>query len=33
MLRPREVQKPKYKQEYDDLRARLQGYLDAKKEA
>ena len=30
VLRPMEVLKPKYKQEYDDLRARLQGYLDAK---
>jgi hypothetical protein len=30
VLRPQEVQVAKYKKEYDDLRSRLQGYLDAK---
>jgi hypothetical protein len=30
VLRPQEVQVEKYKKEYNDLRARLQGYLDAK---
>lgn len=30
VLRPQEVQVEKYKKDYNDLRARLQGYLDAK---
>jgi hypothetical protein len=32
VLRPMEVHKPAYKKEYEDLRGRLQGYLDSKKE-
>ena len=30
VLRPQEVQAENYKKDYNDLRARLQGYLDTK---
>jgi hypothetical protein len=30
VMRPLEVKSEKYKKEYEDLRTRLQGYLDAK---